>query len=57
MNNSINCSGFVDMFMDSSDDFEPYGCSEVNESLNKIYDSIQAYKAGFNDREYMYDDK
>ena len=27
MNNAINYSGFVDMFLDSSDDFEPYGYS------------------------------
>ena len=25
MNNSINYSGYVDMVLDSSDDFEPYG--------------------------------
>lgn len=27
MNNSINYSGYVDMLLDSSDDFEPYGYS------------------------------
>lgn len=26
MNNSVNYSGFIEMFMDSNDDFEPYGC-------------------------------
>jgi len=56
MNNSINYSGFTDMFLDSSDDFEPYGYSETNTSLEKIYNSIQTYKAGFNDREYTFDD-
>ena len=55
MNNSINYSGFVDMFLDSEDDFEPYGCSDTNESLEKIYNSIQSYKAGFDDREYGFD--
>lgn len=55
MNTSINYSGFVDMFLDSEDDFEPYGCSETTESLEKIYNSIQSYKAGFSDREYSYD--
>ena len=56
MNSSINYSGFNEMFLDSNDDFEPYGCSETNDSLEKIYNSIQAYKAGFNDREYSFDD-
>jgi len=26
MNNSINYSGFIEMFLESDDDFEPYGC-------------------------------
>ena len=26
MNNSINYSDFVDLLLDTSDDFEPYGC-------------------------------
>lgn len=26
MNNSINYSYFVDMLLNTSDDFEPYGC-------------------------------
>ncbi len=29
MNNKINYSGFVEMFMNSSDDFEPYGCADL----------------------------
>lgn len=29
MNNSINYSSFVEMVLDSSDDFEPYGYAEV----------------------------
>ena len=55
MNDSINYSGFVDMLLDSEDDFEPYGYADTNESLEKIYNSIQSYKAGFNDREYAFD--
>lgn len=55
MNDSINYSGFVDMFLDSNDDFEPYGCVETNESLERIYNSIESYKAEFSDREYLYD--
>ena len=26
MNNSFNYSNFIEMFMNSDDDFEPYGC-------------------------------
>ena len=29
MNNSINYSGFVEMCLNSSDDYEPYGCADV----------------------------
>lgn len=29
MNNSINYSGFVEMFLDSGDEFEPYGCVDT----------------------------
>ena len=39
MNSSINYSGFTDMFIDSDDEFEPYGCSETNDSLERIYNS------------------
>lgn len=55
MNDSINYSGFTDLFLNTDDDFEPYGCSETTESLEKIYNSIESYKAGFSDREYIYD--
>ena len=35
MNSSINYAGFVDMFIDSDEDFEPYGVqSESAEDLN-----------------------
>jgi hypothetical protein len=44
------------MFLESKEDFEPYGCNDINESLENIYNSVQAYKAGFNDREYLYDE-
>lgn len=56
MNTSINYSGFVDMCLDSDDDFEPYGYSDTSESLEKVYNCIQSYKAGFNDREYAFDE-
>lgn len=55
MNNSINYSGFVDIYLDSDDEFEPYGDVDTNEILEKIYNSIQTYKAEFNDSEYPYD--
>ena len=29
MNNSINYSSFVEMFLNSGDDFEPYGCVDI----------------------------
>lgn len=32
MNNSINYSGFVEMFLNSDDDYEPYGCGETHAS-------------------------
>lgn len=55
MNDSINYSGFVDMLLDSDEDYEPYGCVETSESLEKIYNSIESDKAEFSDREYIYD--
>ena len=33
MNNSINCAGFIDMLKNSNEDYEPYGCSEVLETV------------------------
>lgn len=55
METTSNYSGFTDMFLDSDDDFEPYGCSETSDSLKRIYDEIESYRAGFEDREYIYD--
>ena len=54
MNTSINYSGFVDMFMEPGDNFESCGYSDTNESIEKIYNYIESYKAGFNDREYTF---
>jgi len=56
MNNSINYSGFTDMFIESNEDFEPYGYSETNDSLEREYNNVQSYKAGFNDRAYIFND-
>jgi hypothetical protein len=56
MNQSINYSGFSDMLLDSSDDYEPYGYADTNEGLENIYKEVQSCKAGINDLEYAYDD-
>lgn len=55
MNTSSVYSEFVELFLDSNEDYEPYGCVETNATLEKIYNYVEAYKAGFNDREYSYD--
>ena len=46
MNNSINCAGFIEMIRNSNEDFEPYGCSEINETLEMTNSHSQANKAG-----------
>jgi hypothetical protein len=56
MNNSINYAGFTEMFTESNEDYEPYGCVDAGESIERIYNNIQSYKAGFGDREYSFDD-
>ena len=55
MSNTINCSGFDDMFLNSDEDFEPYGCVDINELIGTIYNNDQTYRAGFNSKEYSYD--
>ena len=56
MNDSIDYLAVVDMFLDSNEDFEPYGCSDTNETLERIDNHIQTRRAEFNDREYVYDE-
>jgi len=57
MYSSINYDELSETFFDSNESFEqPYGCSETNVSLEKVYNMIQAYKAGFDDREYIFDE-
>ena len=46
----------TDFAFDSFEEFEPYDSGDTSESLQRIYNSIQAYKAGFSDREYVYDE-
>jgi len=56
MYSSVNYDELSTTFIDSNESFEqPYGCTETNVSIEKIYNMIQAYKAGFNDREYKFD--
>ena len=56
MNDSIEYLAVVDMFLDSNEDFEPYGCSDTNETLERIENRIQIYRTEFYDREYSYDE-
>lgn len=48
MNNTINYSGFVEMFMNSSDDFEPYGCDNLqlhtNEQIAPVRDNEALFR-------------
>ena len=55
MKTAINSSVFEDMFLELDDDFGAYDCHEVNESLDRISNLIQANKAGFDDREYVFE--
>ncbi|WP_455217971.1 hypothetical protein [Kaarinaea lacus] len=36
MNNSVNYTGFIDMFIDSDDDFEPYGVTWEEDPLSEL---------------------
>ena len=56
MNNSINYSGFTDMFIDSNEDFEPYGFVDLSDNMEKTHNNTQTRKAGFNDRKFTSDD-
>lgn len=54
MNTSVNDSGLLDMFIDPVEVTESYECNETSESIERIYNIIQSYKAGFSDREYNF---
>ena len=56
MNDSIEYLAVVDMFLDSNEDFEPYGCSDTSETLERIDNRIPSYRAEFNDLEYACDE-
>jgi len=56
MNDSIDYLAVIDIFLDTNEDFEPYGCSDTSETLERIGNSIQSYRAEFNDLEYAYEE-
>lgn len=54
MNNSINCSGFVEMFVDSSDDFDPYGYSALDAEIERPLITSQLNTTGINNIDYKF---
>lgn len=54
MNNTINYSGFVEMFVESFDDFEPYGYSILDAEIEKAQITSQLTAAGINDIDYKF---
>lgn len=56
MNNMINVSTFDDIFLNSNDDYEPYGYNDVDESLAKIFNCIEAYKKECTETDYRFDE-
>jgi len=54
MNNSINCSGFVEMFVDSYDDFEPYGYSILDAEIERSKITSHIKSASINDMDYKF---
>ena len=52
MNNSINCTGFVEMFVDSYEDYDFYGHTLSDADAETAKCSIQLYAAGMNDNDY-----
>ena len=43
MTNSINHCGFTEMFLESSDDYEPYGCSDESAYYEETVNSTKIY--------------
>lgn len=54
MNTLDNDSGFTNMLIEPMEITESYECNETSESIERIYNIIQSYKAGFSDREYNF---
>ena len=53
MNSKINYSGYVEMFLNSSDDFEPYGLVPAPYYANQVSASNANYEQH---REYLFAD-
>lgn len=54
MNDSINCSGFIELFVDSFDKNEPYGYSFKDADAEMTKNAIQLYAAGISEKNYGY---
>lgn len=52
MDNSINYSGFVEMYVNSSDEFEPYGYCILDAEMESAEHSLHLRAAGINDIEH-----
>lgn len=55
MNNSINFAGFVDMLKYSSDEFEPYGYSEMPPSINDVVGILNVIDDQCYEDDFFYD--
>jgi hypothetical protein len=47
MNNAINYSGFVEMCLDSNDDFEPYGCAVLPQGAHEHAETMRSGQATY----------
>ncbi len=47
MNNAINYSGFLEMCLDSNDDFEPYGCAVAPQRASEHAELAQPAQASY----------
>ena len=52
MNDSMNYSGFVEMLVDSYDDYESYGYSLADADAETAKSSVQLYTVAINDSDY-----
>lgn len=50
MNNSINCTGFIEMFVEPSDNNEPHGYTATDAATESARTSNQLYPAGINSK-------
>lgn len=52
MNDSINCSGFVDMLADAYEEYDYYGHGLSDSDAETAKCATQLYTAGLNDSDY-----